>query len=545
VKTIDLPWPSFISLAVERNLSLQCVTTDGTYEIFCFDDKVEYRAFISRSGMPLNSPISDADNTSYLVDFEANYLDIANKPLVQRAATGVVAQAVAKGLGDFAPAPTNNPYAPDADEPVSLYVDAEGSVVTRGTILTDEGSLRDDFTGSALETDLTGTLTFTNGSHDVTGSGTLFTQEVTRNHYLKIKTDTVDKWVAVTRAPTDTTLELAEPYQGATASATAHKTRWVSVGLGGTPGSATMSSSRLTLTTGTVSGCGRRIWRQGDFAPMLLTWVVSVSQRIANQEIAVGFVDDPSSSTPQHYAEVVFDGTDNTKIKFRSAWAGDEESTTLTLPTGLDTSQSLRYKIELTAEHCALLVNGVLCAKHETHVPDMYIDLALRAQAKNTATAASTTSLVIDSAFWVNTDRVEVAHSFQEPMPIITKEDQHSVFGKVTTILTTANQTIISYTVPAGKVLWLIGYRVDMEGTITGLVKIGRSPLPTEPAGPGTLDSNLFRAFVLQSSESTGDVDFGSNPRKLGVGGDTILVTVTPSAILSTVWRAALDFVLR
>jgi hypothetical protein len=115
----------------------------------------------------------------------------------------------------------------------------------------------------------------------------------------------------------------------------------------------------------------------------------------------------------------------------------------------------------------------------------------------------------------------------------------------VTKILTTDNQTIISYTVPAGKVLWLIGYRVDMEGTITGLVKIGRSPLPTEPAGPGTLDSNLFRAFVLQSSESTGDVDFGSNPRKLGVGGDTILVTVTPSAILSTVWRAALDFVLR
>lgn len=476
-------------------------------------------------------------------DFEDNFLSTINAPLVKVAATGVMAHAPAKGLGGFAPDPTNNPYQPNPDEVVSLYVDGEGSLVTRGAAITDEGSLRDDFTGSDIVTNLTGTVNFTNGSDFITGSGTLFTQELNRDRYVKLSTDGYTKWAKILRAPNDEYAQLDGVYEGSTGSGTSNTTRWLTWPIGGTPGSYAVGSSKITISSGTSSTGGYVVYREGDYLPMLATWVMSLSQMISNQTAFFGFRND--QLTPTMYCDVTYPGNDPTVITFRSAWNGDEQSTSVTLPSGLDVTQSLRYKIDVSPDYCALTVNGVLIARHDSHVPDPYIDMHLCAGIYNTG-ATSNTNFIIDSIYFSNQDQIQISSNFITPLNVITKEDQHSIYGKLTTSSTTADQVIVSYTVPAGKVCYIIGYNIESSGTLSGSpVKIGRNTVTTETASPGAVDGNIFRAFTLTAGASTGDVDLGGNPRKLGIGGDVIKVTVTPSGLLSSVWRASLDFVLR
>jgi len=188
-------------------------------------------------------------------------------------------------------------------------------------------------------------------------------------------------------------------------------------------------------------------------------------------------------------------------------------------------------------------VNGVLIAKHENHLPNLYSSFLICAGIEN-AGSVTNTNLEIDSIYFANTDNLQVSTMFTEAMPVVTSEDQHSLSAVLTTTLTTANQTVLSYTVPAGRVLFIIGYMIDAQGSANGVFKVGRNSLTTEPAAPGVLDGNVFRTRYLPANGSYSE-EFGSNPRRLGVGGDTILMTITPDSLLSTKWRCSLDFVLR
>lgn len=490
-----------------------------------------------------NSSITQVQNDLDKSDFEMNYQPTANQSLDKRTATGINSHAPAKGLGGFAPDPTNNPYQPDSDEVVSLYVDGEGSLVTRGAAITDEGSMRDDFTGSNIATNLTGTITFTNGSNVITGVGTSFTTELSRDHYVKLASDGYTAWAKVLRAPNDTQAQLDGNYSGSSSSGIGAKTRWLTWPVGTTPGSQSVSSSCITVASGTSSTGGYVIYREGDYLPMLATWVMSLSQMITNQTAFFGFRDDLLN--PKMYCDVTYPGNDATVITFRSSWDGDEQSSTIPLPAGLLTTQSLRYKIDVSPDYCALTINGVQIVRHDSHVPGPYSEMFLCAGIYNTG-ATSNTNMVIDSIYFSNQDQLQISSNFITPLNVITKEDQHSIFGKLTTASTTADQTILSYTVPTGKVCYIIGYMVESSGTLSGSpVKIGRNTVTTETTSPGALDGNIFRSITLAAGASTGDVDLGGNPRKIGIGGDVVKITVTPSGLLSSVWRASMDIVLR
>jgi hypothetical protein len=521
---------------------------DGTvYTIWFYDGPEVHVCTLWKSEIPsgliASQVYTQEQNDSDVADFESNYLPTANSTLVHKAASGVAGQAPAKGLGGFVPDPRNNNYQPDADEVVGLYVDVYGALTTRGQTFTDEGSFRDDFTGNDLETTLTGTLSFTNGSTEVTGSGTLFTEEVNRANYIKLSSDSYTKYVQVVRAPNNTSILLSEPYDGTTGSGSGVKTSWLKLPGGGTPGTISVSSSSITLSSGTTNGGRIAIYRGGDYLPLVNNWSLSLSQRIADQSSFVGLRDDVAN--PTMYCDVVFDGTDDTKVKFRSAWNGDEEVSTISLPSGLNTSQSLRYKIDCSIDYAALMINGVLVCRHEAHIPDPYASLHLCAGIENTSTVTNT-DLAIDTVLFSNQDQVQITSNFVSPLSVVTKEDQHSIIGKVVTTSTTADQVIVSYTVPNGRVCYLIGYKIDNDGTLNNnTVKIGRNTVTTVPSSPGTVDDNIFRVFTLNSGSSTGEIDFGSNPRKIGVGGDVLKVVVTPSGSLSSTWYAALDFVLR
>jgi hypothetical protein len=64
---------------------------------------------------------------------------------------------------------------------VAPGVDAENHQMARAQVLTDERSFRTDF--AAIATALTGTISASNGSTTITGSGTLFCAEVTAGDY--------------------------------------------------------------------------------------------------------------------------------------------------------------------------------------------------------------------------------------------------------------------------------------------------------------------------------------------------------------------------
>ena len=539
-------WTNFKEIAyITKNLPIQYDDDGEMYSIFTFDGgSIAYQCIIWKALVP--NGISDGgytqeqnDNDKY--DFETNYKSQSNKSIIKLSATGVAGYAAAKGLGGFAPSPTNNPYEPDPDELVSLYADGEGSLMTRGAVLTDEGSMRDDFTGNSLYTNLTGTLNFTNGSNLVSGTDTLFTSELSRDFYIKL--DGYNDYYKVVRAPTDTSVYISEPFGSETISSSAKKTRWIELNAGTSPGNVSVSSSKVAISSGTSNDCSTILHREGDYLPLLSTWILSVSQRIENQTIFFGLRD--GYDDPNMYCDILLTGTDNKKITFRSAWNKDEQLSEISLPSGLNTSQSLRYKIDVSTDYCALLINGVLVVRHDNHVPDPYIDLELCCGIVNSADV-SNTNVAIDTVFFSNQDQVQISSAFVSPIPIITKEDQHTLIGKLITSSTDENQVIISHTVPNDRVLYVIGYRIENEGDLdASVLKIGKNDISSEPSSPGLIDNSLFRVFSLDSRSSTGEVDFGANPRKLGVGGDVIKVAVSPSGNLRSIWHVAIDFVLR
>lgn len=540
-------WTSWKIVYSLKNFIYQYDNGELIYTIWGYDGPEVHLCQIWKGIVPesiLNSSsITQEQNDLDKEDFEDNYLSNANGVLLKLSASGIVGQSPAKGLGGFVPEPGNNPYQPIPDEVVGLYVDGEGSLVTRGAIITDEGSLRDDFTGSDIIIELTGTVTFVNGSDVIIGTGTLFTEELSRDCYVKLASDGYEKWVKILRAPTNEYALLDGVYEGTSGTNTCQKSRWKPYPLGETPGSYTVSSSSIALSSGTNSSGGYAIHREGDFLPMTTIWVMSLSQMINNQTAFIGFRDDILN--PAMYCDITFPGTDTTVIKFNSAWNNDEQSSSVNLPSGLDVTQSLRYKIDVSPEYCALTINGVLVARHDNHIPDPYSDMELCAGLRNTG-ATSNTTMVIDSVYFSNQDQIQIASNFIAPINIITKEDQHSIFGKLTTSSSSADQVILSYTVPVGKVCYIIGYNIESSGTLNGVpVKIGRNTVTSESAAPGSVDGNIFRSFTLSAGASTGDIDYGGNPRKLGIGGDVIKITVTPSGLLSSTWRASLDFVLR
>lgn len=476
---VRLSWTNLKNTVNAKSIKLQYVESDESYDIFAFDDKICYKALIFKANVP-DDTYDQAQNDLDLSDFESNYKLLANDNLIKYSGTGVFGVAPAKGLGGFVPNPFNDPYEPGIDETSALYVDGEGSLVTRGAVITDEGSFRDDFIGSDLHANLTGTVTLINGSTSITGSGTLFLEEITRDNYIKIASHDDSKWIKVLRTISNTEATLAEEYSGATTSSTAHKTFWIPSKNGDSSFSSDLS--KITLSSGLDSNSYIKIYRFGDYCPIIGFWKLSISQRVSGQELFFGLRDNLNS--PSMYCDIIFDGTDNTKLKFRSAWGGDEELSDIKLPAGLVTSDLLKYKIDISPDYCGLLINNLLVAKHDSHIPGMYSQIDPCMGIINNSSQSIETELVIDTFYFSNQNIVQISSAFIQPLPTIIREDQHTLNGKLTTTATTSEQILLEYEVPANKIFHIIGYKVDTSGPASGTVKIGRNDVSSEPTAP-------------------------------------------------------------
>ena len=325
-------------------------------------------------------------------------------------ATPLITDSVADLYSSFSPDPTNV-YTGDQ----SLILDGRGRLETHSTTLTDEGSFRDDFSGSSLNTTITGTVTFTNSSDIVSGSGTAFTTEVNMGDYIKKTSDSETIWVRVSYVVSDIELVLMSPYSGTTGSATGHISHWKTIS---GPGSVSVTNSLATISSGTAAGT-ISLYKDADYGPFSVTSKLSISQRIANQTIRVG-VQTPIDS-PIRSAVFQFTGTTNTSVSCitsSGADAADTQTTVITIPNNLTSASNLEYGINVSNDQITFLINGVIVATHRDHIMGAY-DYLLTVFQHTASATVTNTNIVIDWHNFYNINQMEISNSFiGEPLTI-------------------------------------------------------------------------------------------------------------------------------
>jgi Na+-translocating ferredoxin:NAD+ oxidoreductase RnfE subunit len=85
-------------------------------------------------------------------------------------------------------------------------------------------------------------------------------------------------------------------------------------------------------------------------------------------------------------------------------------SSSLILQNGLNTSQTLFYQIDLSANMAVLTINNNVVATHNKHIPGPYDVMSVVAGIKNQATVTATT-LALDTIFFQNLDQLQITNS--------------------------------------------------------------------------------------------------------------------------------------
>lgn len=278
---------------------------------------------------------------------------------------------------------------PQGQVPIGMAfpcMDSFNNLMTRGGVFTDEGSRSDDF--DAMSTALSGTFTFTNGSADVTATGSHFVDEVDEYHYIKLDADGEDYWVLVDSVTDDGNLVLSQPYAGTGGTGAASKTLWKTKTQVG--GSITAANSICLIQPGT--GVGKTyIFHKTDYSPMFLGLRVSVSQRIANQVVTIGFVDDPDSPTMK--VAIKMDGTSNTVISCdtaSSSAAGSHSEASINLPSGTSAGDRF-YEVRFGNGAAGFYVDGAPLLTLKSNLPGNYQVLGIIVGIENTAPVTATT----------------------------------------------------------------------------------------------------------------------------------------------------------
>jgi hypothetical protein len=255
-----------------------------------------------------------------------------------------------------------------------LITDPDNQLIIRGDVLTDEGTFRDDFSGSNLSNQ-----------------------------------------------------------------------RWQSSSTGNS--SISVSNSLVTLNSGTGTNNRVSIAAVGDYGPISFRSQLSISQRIANQAIQVGFADNTAS--PVIHSFFRFTGTDNTVvdcISSSSSAAIDNQTTTVKIPSGTSATSN-DYYIEVQPDQVSFIINGVLVATHRLHIPGPYDVLNVSCFMQNTG-AVTATSVAIDYIYFINQNSLQVNNSFSGDDIFVKERYGHvSTYGASVTGLTAANTATDIFTI--------------------------------------------------------------------------------------------------
>lgn len=290
--------------------------------------------------------------------------------------------------------------------PQSLSIDNYGALVTRGAVLTDEGTFRVNFANTSLAVSI-GTVTISGSI--VTGTG-FNSVDINLNDYFKLDSDADTAWAQIDSVDSDTQITLTSAYVGGTSGAASRSLLIPTTANGAT---VAVASGQCTLASGTTSGARAVVARQLDYAPLVWRSRLSISQRIVNQSIRFGLV---RFGTPTlWFARFRVEGTTATTLICESGRnpstapsAAETESTTVTLPNGLTTASLVEYRVEMLTESVRFYIGNVLVAEHSRSIPGPHDVLGSGVLIENTGTAASNTDVVIDYITGKNHNKLEV-----------------------------------------------------------------------------------------------------------------------------------------
>jgi len=311
-----------------------------------------------------------------------------------------------------APTGDPSPYWPSYGAPTTTgvqpqLIDSGGALVTRGAVLTDEGTFRANFSNASLAIAL-GSVTIVGDV--VTGTG-FSTTDVHWKDYFKLDADAESAWVQIATIDSDTQITLLTAYVGGASGAASRALVRPITGAGG---SITVASGQALIASGTTSGSVSGIYRAVDYGPLVFRERVNVSQRVANQSIRIGMVEGVEAS-PKWFARFRLEGTTNTVAVCESgrnptgAPSGSEtESTTITLPFGLTTALNPEYRIEHLTESIRFYVNGVVVAEHSRSLPTAYDFMTAATLVQNTGVPSGTTTVTVAYITVKNHNKLEI-----------------------------------------------------------------------------------------------------------------------------------------
>jgi hypothetical protein len=428
--------------------------------------------------------------------------------------------------------------------------DISNNQVSRAQVLTDERSFRDDFTGTRFGVALTGTMHFENGSYTVIGNGTKFTTEVKEDQFIRYADDLLyNSYTRVSAIVSDTELTLTEGYRGSTQSGDVNGriSNWGCIQTGNATRAVSNSVVQLSLTT--LLSDSFYIRNVGDYGPIIGSAFFKISQRIANQEAKLGFFNDITSEDFAAY--FLFDGTSNTTVKCISRSSSnsyDVETTTCTLPADVLTSNYHSYRIEVEHNRVSFTIDNSINVVHQVHCPGPYDSMGWNCGIQNTGTAESATSIYVDYVDIANMNTIQSSNFFKnDPISVYQAEEVHTLYGKLVSTTNTVDQVVVSYVVPTNRVACIVNYSLEQDTSVTTIGKVGKNTVTTEPAAPGALDGSILRVFRINSANPPASSvrETFNIPLRFAHGGDTIKLTVSPSAGTSTNYRGSIDFILR
>lgn len=298
-----------------------------------------------------------------------------------------------------------------------INIDPDGHLITRGTVHTDEGTFRVNFSNTSLAVSI-GAVTVAGAV--VTGTGFL-AADVKKNDYFKVAADADTAYVQVGSIDSDTSITLVSTYSG---SASGTGNRAIMRPVVGAGGSIAVASGQCTITAGTTAGAVTGLVRLLDYAPLVFRVRTPVSQRIVNQALLVGLRED--AATPRWFSRVRFDGTTNTTAICETGRnptgapsASETESTTFTIPDGLTSAAVLDVRIEQMTETVRFYVGGVRVAEHSKVIPQQFDEMAAVVEFVNAGSApATSTTATLDYVTGKNHNKVE-AGIFSETEQLI------------------------------------------------------------------------------------------------------------------------------
>jgi hypothetical protein len=358
--------------------------------------------------------ITDAIDDTDTLGWVTGLADVEYELIGPAFATTEVSQADPTKLKNEPYCLTKSRYVPTPDdEDSSSYspfrVDIDGNLISRSQVLTDEGSFGDDFIGASLITTLAN-VTFVNGSTAVVGIGSSFLTTVSKDRYIKRSSHSETCYAKVKEVIDNTNLILETAYTGANSSGAADLSYWVTST--SAHGAMAVANSQLTITQPTDNGEGNYVYRSLDYQPLFTYKRLSISQRVANQILDIGVVDNYSA--PTKGAAFRFDGTDNTLVKcrsFTSTAAADTLETTVKIPKGGISSDQHIYERRLFSDKCAFYIDDVEVAIHKYHLPSPYVGMFETLGIVNAAIIGLATSVVVDEVHVDNVNRFDASVS--------------------------------------------------------------------------------------------------------------------------------------